>query len=297
MVFNPHTSDILICGSSEDIWRMSLDEGKFLTPFQSDASEVNAIDYNPYLNIAMTAGNDGILETWDYRERKKVTKVIANKGQNLSSLTHDSSGYVIAVGGEKGLVRQYDIRYSSHLMEVQHPYKLPIKTIKYHEASRNLLSLDSKIIKIYNKDSGKSFTNIESKHGMNDLELYQNSGLLIVPNETVRIGTYFIPELGPAPKWCPFVENITEELEEELNPTVYDEYKFLTREDLEAISATHMIGTKNLKSYLHGFLMRIKLYNKLKKASNPFEYEEYRKEKIEKKLEEQRKTRIVLKEK
>lgn len=56
-------------------------------------------------------------------------------------------------------------------METQHPYKLKIKSLKYHDASRNLISLDSKILKIYNKDNGKSFTNIETKFGMNDVEL------------------------------------------------------------------------------------------------------------------------------
>ena len=38
---------------------------------------------------------------------------------------------------------------------------------------------------------------------------------------------YFIPSLGPAPKWCSFLENLTEELEETANPTVYDDYRFI----------------------------------------------------------------------
>lgn len=28
------------------------------------------------------------------------------------------------------------------------------------------------------------------------------------------MGTFFIPKIGPPPKWCSFLENITEELEE-----------------------------------------------------------------------------------
>lgn len=80
MVFNPYTSDLIIGGSSEDIWRMNLEEGKFFSSFTSDSNEINAIDYNPYLNIVTTGGNEGILETWDYRERKKASKIIANKG-------------------------------------------------------------------------------------------------------------------------------------------------------------------------------------------------------------------------
>jgi len=294
ITYNPHTSDLIIGGSSEEIWRLSLDEGKFLAPLVSDSAEINAMDYNPYLNILMTGGALGVIETWDYRERTKVNKVIGNKGAGISSLVHDNSGYLFACGSDDGLVRLYDIRYSSHLLEVQHPYKLPIKTLKFHEASKNIISVDKKIIKIYNKTTGKIFTNIEGNSDINDVELVGNSGLLFVANDDTRIGTYFIPELGPAPKWSPFLENITEELEEELTSTVYDEYKFVTKEDLEALNATHMIGTKLLKQYLHGFLIRNKLYNKLKDANDPFAYERYRKEKITKKLEDQRKNRIVI---
>jgi ribosome biogenesis protein ENP2 len=43
---------------------------------------------------------------------------------------------------------------------------------------------------------------------------------------------YFVPGLGPAPRWCSFLESLTEELEESANPTVYDDYRFVTRADL-----------------------------------------------------------------
>lgn len=43
---------------------------------------------------------------------------------------------------------------------------------------------------------------------------------------------YFVPSLGPAPRWCSFLESLTEELEESANPAVYDDYRFVTRADL-----------------------------------------------------------------
>lgn len=39
--------------------------------------------------------------------------------------------------------------------------------------------------------------------------------------------------LGPAPRWCSFLDNLTEELEENPESTIYDDYKFVTRQDLE----------------------------------------------------------------
>jgi hypothetical protein len=40
-----------------------------------------------------------------------------------------------------------------------------------------------------------------------------------------KIQAYFIPSLGPAPRWCHFLEGLTEELEEAA-PTVYDDYRW-----------------------------------------------------------------------
>ena len=38
---------------------------------------------------------------------------------------------------------------------------------------------------------------------------------------------HFIPSLGPAPRWCSFLEGLTEELEENVQPTVYDDYRLV----------------------------------------------------------------------
>lgn len=58
------------------------------------------------------------------------------------------------------------------------------------------------------------------------------------------------------------------------------------------MNARHLIGTEMLKSYMHGYFMEVKLYYKLKSLSEPFSYEEYRKEKIREKLEAKRADRI-----
>ncbi len=91
----------------------------------------------------------------------------------------------------------------------------------------------------------------------------KGSGLFLVAQEQPRIGLYFVPQLDPAPKWCPFLDNLTEELEEEDNQIVYDDFKFLTQNDLEDLEAVHLLDTKMVKPYMHGYLMHLKLFNKL----------------------------------
>jgi ribosome biogenesis protein ENP2 len=105
---------------------------------------------------------------------------------------------------------------------------------------------------------------------------------------------YFVPGLGPAPKWSSFLENITEELEETKNYTVYEDYKFLTANDLEEIGAKNLIGTRFIKPYMHGYFMDWKLYKKLKSLSDPFAYEKYVEERKQEKLSKLLGDRIVM---
>ena len=54
-----------------------------------------------------------------------------------------------------------------------------------------------------------------------------------------------------------------------------------------------VLGTPMLRGYMHGFFMEMKLYNKLRAVSKPFEYEEHRKKKIQAKIDEKRESRII----
>lgn len=57
---------------------------------------------------------------------------------------------------------------------------------------------------------------------------------------------------------------------------MFDDYKFVTREELETLSLGHLIGTNLLRAYMHGFFIDNVLYGKAVDAANPFAYEEYR---------------------
>lgn len=46
--------------------------------------------------------------------------------------------------------------------------------------------------------------------------------------EQSRVLSYYVPALGPAPRWCSFLDVLTEELEEEQEASVYEDYKFVT---------------------------------------------------------------------
>jgi ribosome biogenesis protein ENP2 len=137
-----------------------------------------------------------------------------------------------------------------------------------------------------------------------------NSGLMLCATDQPKLEAYYIPKVGLAPSWCSFLENVTEELEErdlkresgsgptdllvrDGQETVFENYKFVSRDDLETLGVSDLIGTPLLKAYMHGFFMDNNLYNKVRSVANPFEYEEYRKKKVKERVEAKRSSRIA----
>lgn len=141
---------------------------------------------------------------------------------------------------------------------------------------------------------GKLYTSIEASTEFNNLCLVPNTGLFFLANENTKIQTYFIPSLGTAPKWAGFLDSLTEELEESNAETVYDDYKFVTKQELEALHLEHLIGTQLLRAYMHGYFLDVRLYKKAKSAADPFVYQEYHKKNMRQKIENEREPRLQL---
>ena len=69
---------------------------------------------------------------------------------------------------------------------------------------KNIILCNKKQIKITNGE-GYLFTSIEPENGINMCSVVENSGMIMAALEDPKIGIYFIPELGPAPKWVPYI--------------------------------------------------------------------------------------------
>lgn len=111
--------------------------------------------------------------------------------------------------------------------------------------------------------------------------------MLLIANETIKMQTYYIPSLGPAPYWCNFLDNLTEELEELNYDIIYDDYKFITEKELNELGLLHLKGTNLLRAYMHGHFMDIRLYRKAIDVMKPFKFEEYKKRRIREKIKEE----------
>uniref|UniRef100_A0A8L0DLB2 Nucleolar protein 10 n=1 Tax=Oncorhynchus mykiss TaxID=8022 RepID=A0A8L0DLB2_ONCMY len=235
--------------------------------------EHNVCDINPVHQLLASGTAEGKVECWDPRVRSRVGMLdcaLSMEGLPSVSALKFNGSLTMAVGTSTGQVLIYDLRSSRPLLVKDHYYGLPIKSVNFQDHLDLVLTADSKIIKIWNKDTGKVFSSIEPQTNINDA-------------------------LGPAPRWCSFLDNLTEELEESPESTVYDDYKFVTRKDLENLGLSHLVGSALLRAYMHGFFMDIRLYHKVKTMANPFAYEEYRKDKIRQKIEESRAQRVQIK--
>ena len=140
----------------------------------------------------------------------------------------------------------------------------------------------------------------------------QQSGVLLCATDQPKMDSFYVPALGVAPRWCSYLENITEELEEQdlqrtnamgtgsamtttdpQHEAVFENYKFVTRDELDQLGVSNLIGTPLLRGYMHGFFMDVQLYHRVRAVAKPFEYEQYKKEKVKQRLKEKQASRIA----
>ncbi|CAG8533303.1 12830_t:CDS:10 [Dentiscutata erythropus] len=307
LAYHYPTCDLLITAASYEVYRLNLNQGRFLNPISTDAtSGVNVCVINPAHQLFGFGTQDGVVEFWDPRSRSRVGLLSPSfpidesnvQEFQITAMSYRNDGLSLAVGTSTGHILLYDLRNSSPWLVKDHQYGYPIKNINWYDNTTGdggrgkVISADSKIMKIWDRENGANFTSVEPNTDINDVCIVPDSGLIFIANEGIQIGAYYIPSLGPAPRWCSFLDNLTEEMEENPQPNIYDDYKFVTRKELSSLGMDHLIGTNVMKPYMHGFFVDLRLYEQAKLISNPFAYAEYRERVIKEKLEAKRESRI-----
>ncbi|KAF8500210.1 WD40-repeat-containing domain protein [Russula emetica] len=286
---------------------------------------VNAIDINPAHGLwAFGIDGNGTVEFWDPRSRSSLGVLALPRshlvplgtvgrtvlpgvggddspGLSVTALASRSDGLSYAVGTSTGHTLLYDIRSRQPFAIKDQGYGLPVKRVSWIEGGPKMagddlvVSADKKVIKIWDRNSpSENFTSLTPATDLNDVHHIPGSGLLMTTNEGIQMTTYFIPELGPAPRWCSFLENITEELENTAGGarSVYEDYKFVSRSELAILGLDHLIGTPALKPYMHGYFLSLKLYDAARVIANPYMYEEHRAKMVQEKLDKLAEGRI-----
>ncbi|ORY75408.1 WD40-repeat-containing domain protein [Protomyces lactucae-debilis] len=295
------TADVLVGAASDEVYRLNLDQGRFLNSLKLESASqgVNVTDICSAHQLFGFGTHNGTVEFWDPRVRSRVGILDLNKQNDpvaITALRFAEDGLNLAVGSNTGITTLFDLRSPQALLTKDQGYGLPIKQLHYLQAppsdtTSRLLSADSKIIKLWDVQTGKPHTSIEPPNDINDVQPVPGSGLIFVANEGIPMHTFYVPSLGPAPRWCSFLDNLTEELEE-TEASVYANYKFVTRKELDDLGLQHLVGTNVVRAYMHGYFIDFRLYEKAKLIANPFEYAEHRQKTIAAKLEKERESRI-----
>lgn len=302
MAYLPAACELYFGCDGPEVYRLSLDQGRFMNPIMTEAAAVNVCRVNSYHNLVCLGTQEGKVEAFDPRSRSRVgtlecalnSVTLDTEVEGMPSVTALTfkDALTLGVGTATGQILLFDIRSDKPLLVKDHLYGLPVKKIAFHPDADVVMSMDSKVLKLWDRTSGKAFTSVTPGVDLNDLCLVGNSGLFFLANEDKKVLSYYIPSLGPAPRWCSFLDNLTEELEETHQDTVYDDYKFVTQRELENLGLGHLVGTNLLRAYMHGYFLDMRLYHKAKALVQPFAYDEYRKKKIRDTVEAARKNRV-----
>ncbi|BFU18832.1 nucleolar protein 10, putative [Entamoeba histolytica HM-1:IMSS-B] len=256
---------------------INLYEGKFYESIPMNYV-VNCLDISEKYQLLFCGCEGGIVSVIDPMTEEEVSVLdvnagVVNKldvnGKTLTSIDVTSIAYdgnlQMTVGTSNGNVLTYDLRSSKPILSSYHQNRIPIVKTLYHTTQNGefLVTADANIVRFSNKSNGKLVVPLEANRRsvITDVAIAKDSGLCVLAGDFSKLQIYYIPSLGIAPSWCSFLENLTEELEDE--PTaVYDDFHFVTKQELHDLGMDSFIGSEYLRPYMHGYFMHIKLYQR-----------------------------------
>lgn len=295
MAYHAPTAELLVGASGSDVYRLSLEDGRFMAPLQSGAAGVNRVAVSRVTALVGTGCDGGLVQVWDPREYETPAASLrvpgpggasaaskdGSSGCDVTALAFDERSLCMAVGTSDGRALLYDLRSSKPLMTKVHQYGLPVIRAAFHRGSPGgdvVVTADARVVKLWRRSDGSQLASIESPAAIRDVCLCSDSpgvggsdsGLLMVGGEQERVMAYYVPALGLAPAWASYLDSLTEELEEGAAPIeggsggagtgVYDDYRFVTRDELAGIGLGHLVGTPLLRAYMHGYFMDARLH-------------------------------------
>ncbi|KAJ6127170.1 Ribosome biogenesis protein ENP2 [Penicillium sp. IBT 18751x] len=322
-----------------EVFRLNLEMGRYMRSFEVDVGgddftsagggtlqggihtgsvNTGAIAEESH-NLLAFGTSAGTVELWDTRAKGRAgvllppTQAGPDEARNgITALEFNRSGLTLGTGSSNGLIHLYDLRSPVPLLKKDQGYGFPIHTLKFLQPSSatreatmdpKIMSADKRIIKLWDPRDGTPWTSVEPAVDINSVAWCKDSGMLLTANEGRQQHSFFIPQLGPAPKWCSFLDNLVEEMAEDPNDpnaftsaqagAVYDNYKFLTVPQLRTLNLEHLIGRTNLlRPYMHGYFVAQRLYEEARLITNPYIWEEERAKRVKEKIDKERESRI-----
>ncbi|KAF4125626.1 ribosome biogenesis protein ENP2 [Geosmithia morbida] len=319
LIYDRHSTEALVpavgldADGKGEVFRMNLELGRFMRSYQVDVGgddeltggglqggigvgcvNTAAIAEQSH-NLQAFGTSIGTVEFWDPRSKSRVAVLAGHDGE-VTALDFSPTGLSLVTGSSTGMVQIFDLRRPVPLLRKDHGYGFPVKKLIHMTTAsqeKKILSADKRIIKVWDEADGEPWTSVEPVVDLNDVTWCKDSGMILTANEGKQQHAFFVPQLGPAPRWCSFLDNLVEEMAEETRTETYDNYKFLTVPELKQLSLAHLVGkTSLLRPYMHGYFVASKLYDQARLIANPYLWEEERTKRVKEKVDKERASRI-----
>jgi ribosome biogenesis protein ENP2 len=181
--------DALIAGAGSEIFRLNLEQGRFMQPLELSAPNgapavgVNALDINSAHQLLAFGAEAGGVHFWDPRSRSSVgylplpERRLTSSGSSVASVlpgVNDAGGYggvsvtalasrsdglSYAVGTSTGHTLLYDIRTIKPFAIKDQGYGLPLKKVSWIDGGSRMagdglvMSADTKVVKIWDRNT------------------------------------------------------------------------------------------------------------------------------------------------
>ena len=229
------------------------------------------------------------------------------------------NGFQFVVGTAAGNILLYDMRKSVPLLVKNHCNELPIKKIAFHlmdSFSRSLsgagaghliCSMDSRSMHIWDDAQGETLTVVEpftapsgresksvfdytyrastppSIHDFafiaGDAQGTKHSGLIMLGMEQSAGYGLFVPHLGPAPRWCGYLDRLAAEKQDkpaadEVSP-VQQEFVFISQDEFAELGLSpDKAGVDVIRPIMNGYLIdhtHLRFLRNALEASKPYQ--------------------------
>ncbi|OIR58222.1 MAG: nucleolar protein 10 [Amphiamblys sp. WSBS2006] len=204
--------EVVCCGASSEGAAFSAEAGKFTRYFPTTSKSLDACCHSGPSRLYLFGGVSGRVSLFDGRQKEKVLCLRERDCSDgaVTSLLVQRDGVTVCVGSSEGRIGVHDIRNGGCLFTKDHFYGESIR--KMEQEGDVVLSSDCRVVRVWDRRSGATRGSIETETEINDFT--HDGGYVAVACEEEQMQSFYLPELGAAPKWAEAVEKYAESIEE-----------------------------------------------------------------------------------
>jgi ribosome biogenesis protein ENP2 len=179
MAFHGPTAELLVGAAGSDVYRLSLEEGRFMAPLRAGSAGVNRVAVSRVTALVATGCDGGLVQLWDPREYATPAAALRVAGPggggggggecDVTALAFDERSLTLGLGTSDGRAQLFDLRSArAPLVTKTHQYGTPVVRLAFHRGAQGgdvVLSADARQVKLWRRADGGALASIEVPAG------------------------------------------------------------------------------------------------------------------------------------